>query len=208
MQSLAQTGFTFQPFSSEFTRDPNAVYARMRNDCPIYYFKDWDAYLLSTYTDISTLVNDPRLLRTPDPLLPEDEVAQRRHKENWQDTPSLSRYDPPLPYFHRFIGEDMEYKGQKFTKGTKIGVLYASANRDPLQFPEPDRFDVTREPNRHLAFGIGAHFCLGNHLARLNMDIMFSSILRRIPDIQLATDHLEFRTGITSRGLKALPVCW
>ena len=405
-----QKEFSFQPFTSEFSRDPYAVYSRMRDEHPIYYYKDWDAYLLSTYKDIATLVNDPRLVRTFDHVMTREEVKARREVENWQSTPNVSRYirvsmldgegemhdrlrklvfrlftpvrvhalrdfvqrqvntqidtiidkgamdfiedfvapipgfiigkllgvpederaqlrllsenivqffepersaaqiklaedtctefaeylvklaekrrlkpeddliselitaktdgklsedefistcmlilmaghgstidvsgngmlallthpeqkhklstepvliqtavqemfryDPPLPYFHRFVLEDMEYKGNLYTKGTKIGVLYASANRDPDQFPNPDVFDVIRKPNRHLAFGIGAHFCLGNHLARLNMDIMFTSILKRIPGIRLATEKPEFRIGITSRGLKALPVSW
>ena len=101
----------------------------------------------------------------------------------------MFRYDPPLPFFHRFAMEDMEYKDQVFEKGTKFGVLYASANRDPAQFDNPDSFDITRDPNRHLAFGIGTHFCLGNHLARLNLDIMFTSLLNKLPEIRLATEH-------------------
>ena len=120
----------------------------------------------------------------------------------------IFRYNSPLPYFHRYLLEDMEYKGVSYAKGTKFGVLYGSANRDPAQFPDPEQFDVGREPNRHLAFGIGAHFCLGNHLARLNMDIMFNAVLSRMPDLQLAEDEPEFRSGLTSRALKALTVKW
>ncbi len=405
-----QTEFSFQPFTSEFARDPYAIYARMREEFPIYYYREWDMYLLSTYEDIATLVNDPRLVRTLDHVMTAEEVAARHEAEKWQSTPNLSRYvrfsilesegevhdrlrrlvfhlftparvsalrdvvqtqvnerldaiieereidfiedfvapipgyiigkllgvpeedrphlrvwsenivqffepertveqiqmaeetttefadyliklaarrrsnpeddliselitaesegklnkdefistcmlilmaghgstidvsgngmlallrypeqlqklrtqpaliqtavqemfryDPPLPFFHRFTMEDMEYKDQVFEKGTKFGVLYASANRDPAQFNNPDSFDVTRDPNRHLAFGIGTHFCLGNHLARLNFDIMFTSLLNKLPEIRLATEHAEFRIGLTSRGLKTLPVSW
>ena len=120
----------------------------------------------------------------------------------------MLRYDPPLPYFHRYLAEDMEYKGEFYKMGTKFGMLYASANRDPQQFANPNDFDIRRNPNRHLSFGIGAHFCLGNHLARLNMDIMFTSILQKMPGIKLAGEEPEFRTGITSRGLKTLAVEW
>ena len=402
--------FSFRPFSSEFARDPYAVYARMRNECPIYYFEEWELYLLSRYEDIAALVNDPGLVRTLDHLMSEEQLQEKRLAEKWDDTPKLSRYirismldsesdihdrlrklvfrmftpvrvhllrdliqqyvdscidqiieqgqmdfiedfvasipgfiigkllgvpeseraqlriwsenivqvfepertaeqiklaedttgdfanylvelaeqrrvepeqdliseliraklegklsedefistcmlilmaghgstidasgngmlallkhpqqlaklrhspelittaiqemfryDPPLPYFHRFALEDMQYKGMKFAKGTKFGVLYASANRDPAQFNQADAFDIARQPNRHLAFGIGAHFCLGNHLARLNMDVIFSSLLARMPNLRLETDLPEYRIGLTSRGLKSLPVSW
>lgn len=405
-----QTEFSFQPLTSEFARDPYGIYARMREEFPIYYYREWDMYLLSTYEDIVTLVNDPRLVRTLDNIMTAEEVAARHEAENWHSTPNLSRfvrfsileiegdthdrlrrlvfrlftptrvsalrgvvqtqvnerldtiieeeeidfiedfvapipghiigkllgvpeedrphlrvwsenivqffepqrtveqiqlaeetttefadyliklaarrrskpeddlisdliaavsagklnedefistcmlilmaghgstidvcgngmlallrhpeqmqklrrqpaliqtavqemfrYDPPLPFFHRFTMEDMEYKDQVFAKGTKFGVLYASANRDPAQFNNPDSFDISRDPNRHLAFGIGTHFCLGNHLARLNLDIMFTSLLDKLPDISLATELPEFRIGLTSRGLKTLPVSW
>ncbi len=401
---------SFQPFSAEFAQDPYAVYKQLREQQPVFYFKDWDAYLLSCYEDIATLVNDSRLVRTLDHILPAKDVAEHKKMENWDSTPNLSayvrfsilesegethdrlrklvfriftparvhslrnlvqervsecldiivdkkeadfveeffaqipghvigmllgipkpdrarlriwsenivqvfepertaehiqlaedttrefadyllvlieerrrqaeddllselihaesegklnrdelistcililagghgstidvsgngllallrhpeqlrqlrqepeliqtavqemlRYDPPLPYFHRFLAEDVEYKGVLYEKGTKFGILYASANRDPAQFPNADTFDIRREPNRHLAFGIGAHFCLGNHLARLNMDIMFSSVLKRMPELRLIDDNPEFRPGITSRGLKTLPVSW
>jgi cytochrome P450 len=68
----------------------------------------------------------------------------------------------------------MTYKGREFKKGTMLGFLYASANRDENQFQEADKFDIRRSPKRHLAFGGGTHHCLGNHLARLNMSIIFN----------------------------------
>ena len=87
-------------------------------------------------------------------------------------------------------------------------MLYASANRDPVQFPNPDSFDITRQPNRHLAFGIGPHFCLGNHLARLDMEIIFTSLLEHFPSLLLDCEKPDFRTGLSSRGLRTLPVSW
>ncbi len=398
----------FEPYSEEFARDPYATYRSLREAQPIYYYEDWDLYLLSRYEDIAALVNDPRLVRTLDHVTSQEEVMARREAEGWGDTPRLSRfvrinildsegeyhdrlrklvyriftplrvsslrefvqshvdqcindiekqgafdfiedfaaripghvigallgvpiperprlrgwtedivqffeperspeqiqlaedttieladylvylfdirrkdpqddliselvaaegagkldrdelistciillggghgstidvsgngmlallqnpeqkmllgndlsnmqtaiqemfrYDSPLPYFHRYALEDIEYKGVTYKKGTKFGILYGSANRDPEQFEKPDSFDIQRDPNRHLAFGIGAHFCLGNHLARLNMDIMFSALLKRLPEISLVDDEPEFRVGLTSRGLKALRV--
>jgi cytochrome P450 len=120
----------------------------------------------------------------------------------------MFRYDPPLPYFHRYVLEDMEYKGKVFKKGTMLGFLYASANRDAQHFDEPDKLNIKRNPNRHLAFGGGVHHCLGNHLARLNMSIMFNQLLQRLPDIKLAVDvdKLQYRIGCSSRGLTSLPL--
>ena len=113
-----------------------------------------------------------------------------------------------MPYFHRYALEDMEYQGYVFEKGAKLGFLYASANRDSACFDEPDAFDIRRDPNRHLAFGGGVHHCLGNHLARQNMEIMFNTILRRLPGLKPAVgaDELTWKTGILSRGLVTLPV--
>ena len=120
----------------------------------------------------------------------------------------ILRYEPPLPYFHRYALEDMEYKGYAFKKGTKLGFLYASANRDAACFDEPDSFDIRRDPNRHLAFGGGVHHCLGSHLARLNLELMFNSVLRRLPSLRLAIPaaRLVWKPGILTRGLVSLPV--
>ena len=120
----------------------------------------------------------------------------------------MFRYEPPLPYFHRYALEDMEYQGYVFEKGAKLGFLYASANRDSACFAEPDAFNIRRDPNRHLAFGGGVHHCLGSHLARLNMEIMFNTILRRLPGLKpaMGADELTWKTGILSRGLVTLPV--
>ncbi len=120
----------------------------------------------------------------------------------------MFRFDAPLPHFHRYVLEDMTYRGHSFSKGAKFGFLYAAANRDEAGFPAPDRFDIRREPNRHLAFGGGAHHCLGSHLARLNMAVIFNTVLRRLPGLELAVeeDTLQWRPGIQSRGLVRLPV--
>ena len=120
----------------------------------------------------------------------------------------MLRFEAPLPYFHRHALQDMTYRGQKFAKGAKFGFLYASANRDQSCFDAPDSFDIRRTPNRHLAFGGGVHHCLGSHLARLNMEVMFTTVMRRLPGLRLVAppDELEWKTGIQSRGLMKLPV--
>ena len=403
--------FSFEPYSTEFARDPYSVYARMREECPVRYHEDWEAWLFSRYDDIKTLVMDERLGRTMDHVMTPEEVAAYRERQNWEAAPAHSRYvkvsildsegelhsrlrkavfrlftparvnqmrgfiqalinrqidaiesekefdfiedlvapvpgyvigemlgvperdrprlrtwsedivqffeperteahrqlaeqattefanymtemaairrqqpgpdlisemiawrdgsdclnhdelvstamtilmaghgstidalgngmlalfqhpeqmaalqadpglihtavqemfryEPPLPYFHRYALEDMEYQGYVFEKGAKLGFLYASANRDDACFDEPDSFDIRRDPNRHLAFGGGVHHCLGSHLARLNMEIMFNTILRRLPGLKpaMGADELTWKTGILSRGLVTLPV--
>ena len=120
----------------------------------------------------------------------------------------MFRFEPPLPFFHRYATQEVEIAGQVFPRGTKFGVLYGAANRDPEQFPDPNRFDVSRTPNWHIAFGRGAHFCLGNHLARLNMDIIFTTLLRRFSEIRLADPEPRYRRGLSVRGPEALRISW
>ena len=83
-----------------------------------------------------------------------------------------------------------------------------AADRDPAQFAEPDRLDITRADNRHIAFGWGIHFCLGAPLARLEGQIAFNTLLRRLPKLALATDRPQYRQSLTLRGLSALPVAF
>ena len=117
----------------------------------------------------------------------------------------MFRFEPPLPFFHRFASEDVELAGRTFPKGTKFGLLYGAANRDPAAFAEPNRFDAGRTPNRHLGFGYGAHLCLGNHIARMTMETVFGALLQRRPAITLL-DEPVWKTGLSVRGPKALQV--
>lgn len=118
----------------------------------------------------------------------------------------MFRYESPLPFFHRYITEEVEVLGRRYPKGTTFGLLYGSANRDPERFPDADRFDVARTPNRHIAFGRGAHLCLGNHLSRLDMEIVFLTLLERTKSIELMTDEVEFKRSLSIRGPKSLPL--
>ncbi len=118
----------------------------------------------------------------------------------------MLRYDSPLQFFHRFALVDMEFGGFKFRKGDTLGLLYGSANRDPAAFEHADTFDIARDPNHHLAFGLGSHFCLGSPLARLELEILFSKLLQRFPDIQLLDEQPRYRTGLVFRGLQQLRV--
>jgi cytochrome P450 len=121
------------------------------------------------------------------------------------------RYTGPVEMsLTRFAREDVEIDGQTIRRGDQVTVLLASADRDPAQFPDPDRFDVTREPGRHLAFGMGIHACLGSPLARLEGRIAFTTLLARLPEIRLAVprETLDWRPGSLLRGLVRLPVAF
>jgi cytochrome P450 len=120
----------------------------------------------------------------------------------------MLRYDAPLQLFHRHVFEDMEYGGYELRRGEQIGLLYGSANRDSQAFERPDDFDVGRAPNRHLAFGAGVHFCLGAQLARLELEVLFGTLLSRLPMLRLDGEPPRYRPGLVFRGLEALNVRW
>ena len=117
----------------------------------------------------------------------------------------MFRFEPPLPFFHRHAAADIELAGRSFAKGTTFGLLYGAANRDPAAHPDPDRLDVARAPNRHLAFGYGAHLCLGNHLARMTMETVFGALLARTREVALLQEPV-WKRGLSVRGPKSLPV--
>ena len=116
------------------------------------------------------------------------------------------RYDSPVQLTGRQIKEDVEISGKVLQAGEMVFALIGAANRDPAQFPDPDRFDVTRNDSRHLAFGQGIHFCLGAALARLEGQIAIGTLVRRLPGLRLQTDTPQRREAFTLRGLQALPV--
>jgi unspecific monooxygenase len=86
--------------------------------------------------------------------------------------------------------------------------MYASGNRDPRKFADPDRLDLTRAENQHLTFGLGIHYCIGAPLARLELQTSFQTLLKRLPNIHLATDRVEYAGGFVIRGHKAMPVAF
>jgi len=97
----------------------------------------------------------------------------------------IVRYSAPVMYFRRTATQDTELHGQPIRAGEKITMWYPSVNRDEAIFPDGDAFDVGRSPNEHLGYGVGEHFCLGASLARLELNIIFEELLRRLPDIQI-----------------------
>jgi len=118
----------------------------------------------------------------------------------------LLRYDGPVQRTARITNTDVEISGHKIPKGAMVVPVIGAANRDPAHFPSPDRLDVSRPDNRHIAFGFGIHFCLGAPLARLEGQITLETLLRRLPRLALATERPEWRDSQVLRGLKALPV--
>ena len=116
----------------------------------------------------------------------------------------MLRFESPLPFFHRFNSTPISLGGQTFPVGTRFGLLYGAANRDEAAFENAARFDIARHPNRHLALGGGAHFCLGNHLARLNMEVLLGCLLQHSARISLAQDSVHYKLGLSARGLQTL----
>lgn len=118
----------------------------------------------------------------------------------------LLRFDGPVQRTARIPSEDITIGGQTIGKGEMVMPFLGAADRDPTQFPDPDRLDITRADNRHIAFGMGIHFCLGAPLARMEGQIAINTLLARLPKLTLATDQPRFRQSLTLRGLEALPV--
>jgi cytochrome P450 len=118
----------------------------------------------------------------------------------------LLRFDGPVQRTARIPSEDLTIGGRTIPKGEMVMPFLGAADRDPAQFPDPDRLDITRADNRHIAFGMGIHFCLGAPLARMEGQIAINTLLARLPKLALATDKPQFRQSLTLRGLQVLPV--
>jgi cytochrome P450 PksS len=123
----------------------------------------------------------------------------------------LLRFTSPVDMAtERYAREDVTIAGVAIPQGDMVFAVIGSANRDELQFPDPNALDITREPNKHLAFGLGTHFCLGASLARLEGEIAISTLLRLFPDLRLAksSHELRWRPGLLLHGLESLPVAF
>ncbi len=145
--------------------------------------------------------------------------AMLEHPDQWkklQDDPSLAmkaadeiiRWGHPLIQFRRTATADTELSGVKIAKGDKVVIYYPSANFDEDVFDDPYTFDITRDPNPHVSFGGGGpHFCLGAHLARLEVGIMFEQLALRLPDIKLAGEPERLKSNFI-HGIKRMPVTY
>lgn len=147
-------------------------------------------------------------------------LAFVRHPEQWERlradpegrarlaTEECLRYDPPVKSTQRVAATDVELGGKTIRHGDRIRWFIAAANRDPSKFEDPERFDIGRQPNPHLSFGSGIHYCLGVALARMEGQEVFRALAERFGRFELETDALEYQPSIQFRSLKALPVSW
>lgn len=144
-------------------------------------------------------------------------MQNRQERERFEHDPAvgesaveeLLRYASPLDVAtQRFAREDLTINSVRISRGDAVFAVLGSANRDETEFPAPETLDLARSPNRHVAFGQGAHFCLGAQLARLNGRIALTALFRRFPDLRLAVppESLRWRKSLFIRGLEALPV--
>jgi cytochrome P450 len=144
------------------------------------------------------------LLRFPD--------ERRRLQADFSQLPGaveeMLRYESPAQMTSRIATEPIKLRGHRFEPGQVVLTVLAAANRDPRRFRQPDRFDIMRRPNRHLAFGQGIHYCLGAPLAVVEARIAFESLLRRMPEPQAAFETPDWGPSFILRGLKSLPVVW
>ena len=118
----------------------------------------------------------------------------------------LLRYDGPVQRTARVPSTDVTIGGRTIGKGEMVMPFIGAADRDPSQFPDPDRLDLGRADNRHIAFGWGIHFCLGAPLARVEGQIAIDTLVRRLPKLELVSHEPEYRQSLTLRGLKTLEV--
>jgi cholest-4-en-3-one 26-monooxygenase len=118
----------------------------------------------------------------------------------------ILRWASPVMYFRRNVTEDLDYKGHQLKAGDKVSIWYVSANRDEDVFEDPFRFDITRQPNDHVAFGGGGpHHCLGANLARMEMTLFFEELTRRVPKVEATGEAVRLRSNFIG-GIKHLPV--
>ena len=113
-----------------------------------------------------------------------------------------------MQFTHRLARENVTLRGKTIEKGQFVYLMVGAANRDPARFADPERFELTRPDNHHLAFGQGTHYCLGTALARMEAQIAFATVLRRFPKLRLGGDRLEYREPFNMRCLLSLPVAF
>jgi len=117
------------------------------------------------------------------------------------------RYDTSVPFIHRIAQENLMIRDQRIARGQFVFLGLASANHDPAQFSNPECFDISRTPNKHVAFGHGPHLCLGGELARRELEIGFGTLFQRLPGVQFAAQPAELRCeSLLLRGFKSMPL--
>lgn len=160
--------------------------------------------LFAAHETITGLIGNATLalLRHP------DQLARLRTKPPLIESAveELLRFDSPTQATFRSVAADVELRGQHLRQGEPVLLMLGSANRDPVQFVEPDALDLGRRDNRHLAFSHGPHFCLGAALARLEGRVALATLVRRFPNLRLLETELRWRPNVFLRGLESLLV--
>jgi cytochrome P450 len=171
--------------------------------------------LLTYITVVSGAGNETttRLIGWAGKTLAEHPEQRRRLVEDPSLIPAaieeLLRFEPPPPYVGRYVvAKDVVLHGQTVPEGSALLCLLGAANRDDRKHPDGDSFDIGRTSGGHLAFGFGPHFCMGASLARLELRVMFTELLRRLPDLHLAGDPLPRRSSNFISGPEAMPVAF
>jgi cytochrome P450 len=176
------------------------------------------------FTRHQVLVNTALLLfaghETTMNLICNGTLAFLRHPKQWERlradpegaarlaTEECLRYDPPVKSTQRIAAVDVERRGKTIRRGDRIRWIMAAANRDPRAFEDPDRFDIARQPNPHVSFGAGIHYCLGASLARIEGQEVFRALAQRLASLRLETEELSYHPSIQFRSLTSLPVAW
>ena len=174
------------------------------------------------FTRHEVLVNTSLLLlaghETTINLICNGTLSFLRHPDQWEllktnpgglaksATEECLRYDSPVKSIQRIATRDVEMRGKLLKKDDRVRWFISSANRDPEAFPDPERFDITRHPNQHVAFGSGTHHCLGATLARVEGQEVFKALAERFPHLRAESVDLAYQPSITFRSLKSLPV--
>lgn len=122
-----------------------------------------------------------------------------------QAVEELLRFDSPLQMFERWVLEDVEWEGVALRRGSKVGLLFGSANRDPEAFTDPDRLDLGRQENPYLSFGAGIHYCVGAPLAKVELEVAFTTFARRVASFELEVDDASRAPSLVFRGVPRLP---
>jgi cytochrome P450 len=200
--------------------------AAERSGCP---GKDFISVLAGghkagVFSEHQVLVNTALLLfaghETTMNLIGNGTLALLRHPQQWASlkadpngmvrraTEECLRYDPPVKSTQRIAVADVPFGDVTIRRGDRIRWIISAANRDPAVFPDADTFDIARQPNPHLSFGTGIHYCLGATLARVEGQEVFRALAERLPQLSLDTGSLEYQPSVQFRSLKSLPVRW
>src|SRR5437588_4215702 len=204
--------------------DPYSFYKRLREQGPLFHVADYmgigGAWIATNYEDAIAILKDPRLIKDRLKVSPSEEKPGLQHPEQLQmlqrdptfigsAVEELLRYTAPVSLSdERWASEDILMHGTLIRKGELVLASLIAVNADPQQFHDPETLDILRRENQHLAFGKGIHYCLGAPLARLEGQIAFGTLLRRLPNLRLACapEQLVWNHNPMLRGLVSFPV--